>query len=68
VNLCVTHSGMMHLTLTCEMRGSFIVQRILDNLRIMTIACYLVSGTHISFFLDFGIVTLLFSGTSILGV
>jgi hypothetical protein len=41
--LCVTHSGMMHLTWTYEMRGSQIVQHILDSLRMATVACYLVS-------------------------
>jgi hypothetical protein len=41
-NLCVTRSGMMYLTWTCEMRGSWIIHRILDNLRIVTVACYLV--------------------------
>jgi hypothetical protein len=34
----------------------------------MTIACYLVSGSCVSFVHDFGSVTLLFSDTSILGV
>jgi hypothetical protein len=42
-NLCVTCSRTMHLTWTCEMRGFQIVQRILDNLRMMTIVYYLVS-------------------------
>jgi hypothetical protein len=42
VNLCVTHFVMMHLTLTCELRGSWILQRILDSLRMMKVACYLV--------------------------
>jgi hypothetical protein len=41
-NLCVTRSRMMHLTRTCEMRGFRIIQRILDSLRMMTVACYLV--------------------------
>jgi hypothetical protein len=42
-NICVTRSETMHLTWTYEMCGSRIVQCILDSLRIMTIACYLVS-------------------------
>jgi hypothetical protein len=42
-NLCVTCSGLMHLTRTSEMRGYRIIQLILDNLRIVTVACYLVS-------------------------
>jgi hypothetical protein len=46
-NICVTHSGIMHLTLTCEMCGSRIVQRILNILRITTVACYLVSASCI---------------------
>jgi hypothetical protein len=43
VNLCVTHAGMMHLTLTCEMHGSRIVHCILDSLRMATVVCYLMS-------------------------
>jgi hypothetical protein len=46
-NICVTHSGIMHLTLTCEMCGSRIVQRILNILRIATVACYVVSASCI---------------------
>jgi hypothetical protein len=42
VNLCVSRSEMMHLTWTCEMRGSRIVQCILDNLRMVIVACYLL--------------------------
>jgi hypothetical protein len=41
-NLCVTRSGTMYLTWTCEMRGSRIVLRILGSLRMMTVVCYLV--------------------------
>jgi hypothetical protein len=41
-NLCVTRSETMHLTWTYEMRGSWIIQRILDSLRMTTVACYLV--------------------------
>jgi hypothetical protein len=41
-NLCVTHSRMMHLIWTCEIRGSWIIQRILDSLRMTTVVCYLV--------------------------
>jgi hypothetical protein len=67
-NLCVTRSGTMHLTLTCEMHDSRIVQRILDNPRIATIAYYLVSGSCVSFIHDFGSVTLLFYATPILDV
>jgi hypothetical protein len=63
-NLCVTRSGTMHLTLTCEMRGSRIVQRILDSMRMSIIVFYLVS-VFVSFIHDFGSVTLLFSDTSI---
>jgi hypothetical protein len=59
---------MMHLTLTCEMCGSRIVQRILDSLRMTTVACYLVSGSRVSFIHDFSSVTLLFSSTLISGV
>jgi hypothetical protein len=44
VNQCITRSGMMHLTLTCEMHGSLIVHHILDSLRMMTVACHLVSA------------------------
>jgi hypothetical protein len=58
----------VHLTLTCEMRGSRIVQRIFDSLRIATVACYLVSGSCVSFIHDFNSVTLLFSSTPISGV
>jgi hypothetical protein len=42
VNLCVTHLGTMHLTRTCEMCGPQIVQCILDSLRMVMAACYLV--------------------------
>jgi hypothetical protein len=41
-NLCVTHSRMIHLTCTCEMSGSRVVQRILDSLKMATVACYLM--------------------------
>jgi hypothetical protein len=66
-NLCVSRSATMHLILTREMRGSQIVQRNLDSIRMMIVTCYLVSGTYVSFVRDFGSVTLLFSGTPILG-
>jgi hypothetical protein len=33
VNICVTQSRSMHLSFTCEVHGSRIVQHILDNLR-----------------------------------
>jgi hypothetical protein len=39
-NLCVTRSKMMHLTLTCEMRGYRIIQRILDSLRMTNVAWF----------------------------
>jgi hypothetical protein len=42
-NSFVTCLGMMHLTWTCEMRGSQIVLHILDSLRMVTVVCYLVS-------------------------
>jgi hypothetical protein len=42
-NLCVARSRMTHLTWTYEIRGSRIIQRILDSLRMMTVACYLMS-------------------------
>jgi hypothetical protein len=42
VNLCITHSGIMHLTWTCEMCGPWIVHRILHSLRMATVACYLL--------------------------
>jgi hypothetical protein len=42
-NLCVTHSRMIHLTWTCEIHGFWIVQHILDNLRMVTVAFDLVS-------------------------
>jgi hypothetical protein len=45
--LSVTRSGTMHLTLTCEMHGSWIVQCILDSLRMVIVACYLVSASCI---------------------
>jgi hypothetical protein len=37
----------MHLTLTCEMRDSWIVQHILDSLRMAIIVYYLVSASFI---------------------
>jgi hypothetical protein len=37
----------------------------LDNLRMTTIACYLVSGSCVSFVRDFGSIIPLFSDTSI---
>jgi hypothetical protein len=43
MNLCVTHSGMMHLILTCEVCGFQIVQHILDNLGMTTDVYYLIS-------------------------
>jgi hypothetical protein len=43
MNLCVTHSGMMHLTLSCEVHHSRIVQCILDSLRMVASVCYLVT-------------------------
>jgi hypothetical protein len=43
-NLCITRSETMHLTRTCEMRDSRIVQRILNILRMTTVACYLISA------------------------
>jgi hypothetical protein len=58
----------MHLTLTCEMHGFQIVQHILDNLRMMIIVCYLVSGPCVCFVRDFDSVTLLFSSTSVSGM
>jgi hypothetical protein len=61
------HSGTMHLTWTCEMRGSWIVQHILDNLRMTTIVYFLMS-VFVSFIHDFGSITLLFSNTLISGV
>jgi hypothetical protein len=39
VNLYVIRLGTVHLTLTCKMHGFQIIQRILDDLRIATIAC-----------------------------
>jgi hypothetical protein len=60
--------GRMDLTLACEMRGSQIIKRILDSLRMTTITFYLVSVSCFSFIRDFGSVTLLFSGTSISSV
>jgi hypothetical protein len=67
-NICITRSGTMHLTLTCEIRDSRIVQRILYNLRMMIVACYLIFGSCVSFIRDLGNVTLLFTGTLISGV
>jgi hypothetical protein len=46
-NICVTHSEMMHLTWTCEMCDFRIVQRILDSLKITTVACYLMYVLYI---------------------
>jgi hypothetical protein len=54
--------------ITCEMRCSRIFQHILDSLRMVTVACYLVSGSCVSFIRDFGSITMLFSGTLISGV
>jgi hypothetical protein len=67
-NLYVTHWGKMHLTLTCEIRDSQIIQHVLDSLRIATVTCYLVSDSRVFFFHDFSSVTLLFSDTLILVV
>jgi hypothetical protein len=58
----------MHLILTCKMRDYRIVQRILNSLRIVIVASYLVTGFHVSFIHDFISVTLLFFGTPISGV
>jgi hypothetical protein len=68
VNLCVTHSGRMHLTLTCEMCDFRIVHCILDSPRMAIFVCYLVSDSCVPFVRDFGSVTLLFYGTPISGV
>jgi hypothetical protein len=62
------HSGIIHLTLNCEMHGFRIVQHILDSLIMTIVVCYLVSRSRVSFILNFGNVTLLFSGTTILYV
>jgi hypothetical protein len=67
-NLYVTRLRTMHLTLTYEMCGSRIVQRILDILRMATVTCYMVSDSCVSFICDFDSVTLLFSGTLISSV
>jgi hypothetical protein len=58
----------MHLTLNCEMCDSRIFQRILDSLRMVIVACYLMSVSCVSFIHDFNSVTLLFSGTPISSV
>jgi hypothetical protein len=57
----------MHLKLTYWMRGSQIVQRILDSMRMAIVVCYLVSDSCVSFIHDFSSVTLLFSDTPISG-
>jgi hypothetical protein len=68
-NICVIRLGTRHLIWTCEMHGSWIVQRILDILRMTTVVCYLMFVcVCVSFVRDFGSVTLLLSVTSILGV
>jgi hypothetical protein len=59
---------MMHLTLTCEMYGSWIVQHILNSLRMAIITCYLLSGSRVSFVCHFGSITLMLSGTPKSGV
>jgi hypothetical protein len=46
-NLCITRLRMMHLTWTYEMCGYRIVNRILDSLRMTTVACYLVSVLYV---------------------
>jgi hypothetical protein len=43
VDLCIASSGMMHLTWTSKMRGSQIIQRILDSLRMVIVVYYLMS-------------------------
>jgi hypothetical protein len=43
VNLCVTHSVTMHITLSYEVHRSRIIQRILDSLRMAISVCYLVT-------------------------
>jgi hypothetical protein len=42
-NICVTHLGMMHLILTCEVHHPEL-SPFLDSLRMETIACCLVSS------------------------
>jgi hypothetical protein len=65
-NLCVTHSGTMYLTFSCEVCDSIIVQHILEILRMMGVVCYLVYSSCIVH--DFNSITLLFSSAPILDV
>jgi hypothetical protein len=68
VNLCITSSRTLHLILTCEICHSRIGQCILDSLRMVIVACYLVSGSSVSFVHDFSSVIVLFSSTLISGM
>jgi hypothetical protein len=42
-NICVTHSGSMHLIFTYEVHDFQIVQRTLDSPRMASVACYPIS-------------------------
>jgi hypothetical protein len=64
----VSPFGTIHLILTYEMRSFLNVQHILDVLRMATVTCYPVSGSHVSFAQDFGSVTLLIFGIPVSGV
>jgi hypothetical protein len=64
----VTRSGTMHLTLSCEVHRSRIIQRILDSLRMVTSVLSNYTDSCVSFVYGFSSITPLFSGTPILDV